>query len=278
MDNSKEIEKTAEPEEPEVRETELSGKMDMLDMRQIDVRKQSVEQSNIPYSPAMVIQTIMTMENIDLAKLEKFMELQERHEANEARKAFSAAFSRVQENIGLVVKTRVNAQTHSKYADLGDISESTKPIYTKEGFAFILYEGETSLPGHIRIYADVLHSSGHKETYHLDMPLDGVGLKGNANMTAIHGKGSAISYCRRYLACMVWNIATGDDDGNVAGVKIEEYITDEQKGIILDLITVTESDINKFLKYMKIESLETMPASAYNKAIMALDTKAKVKK
>lgn len=153
----------------------------------------------------------------DLQKLEKLLELQKNYEANEARKVFASSFAIVQANIASVAKTKDNPQTHSKYAGLDDIIESAKPIYTNEGFSIIFYEGQSDKQEHIRICADVLHTAGHKETYYYDVPLDGVGIKGNANMTKIHAKASSTSYGRRYLMCMIWNIPTGDDDdGNGA--------------------------------------------------------------
>jgi hypothetical protein len=155
------------------------------------------------------------VESGNVAQLKDMMDLQERWEAGEAKKVYSREFANTQLEIETVVKTKKNTQTHSNYADLSDIIESSKPIYTKHGFAIIFSEGDTAKDNHVRIIADVLHEIGHKETYHYDVPLDGAGLKGNANMIPIHGKASSVSYGRRYLMCMIWNIATGDDnDGN----------------------------------------------------------------
>ena len=167
-------------------------------------------------SPADMIRMAISS-NADLDKLEKLLTLQVRWEANEARKVFASAFALVQANIVAVSKTEDNPQTHSKYAGLDSIIKSSKPIYTKEGFSIIFYEGVAPAADEIRICADVLHTAGHKETYYYDVPKDGVGIKGNTNMTKIHGKASSTSYGRRYLMCMIWNIPTGDDDdGNAA--------------------------------------------------------------
>ena len=210
----------------------------------------------------------------DLDKLEKLLTLQERWEANEARKVFASSFALAQEQIALVVKTKLNPQTGSKYAPLESIIESAKPIYTKEGFSVIFYEGETTVPECIRICADVLHTAGHKETYHYDIPLDGVGLKGNPNMTKIHGKSSSTSYGRRYLMCMIWNIPTGDDDGNAAGKPVE-YINEAQIKQIMDLATETGADRGLFLTYMQAESVEKILKADFKKAINALELKKK---
>jgi hypothetical protein len=222
-------------------------------------------------SPADIIRMAVSG-GADLDKLEKLLNLQERYEANEARKIFASSFATAQANIASVLKTKDNAQTHSKYADLSDIIKSAQPVYTKEGFSVIFYEGVTIAPECIRICADVLHKAGHKETYFYDVPLDGTGLRGNANMTKIHGKSSSTSYGRRYLMCMIWNIPTQDDDGNNAGKPVE-LIDEKQLNQILDSINELGADLKQFLTYMKLEKVEDMLKSDFPKAMAAIDAK-----
>ena len=167
-------------------------------------------------SPNQMIQLAIES-NADLDKLEKVLELSERYEANEARKVFASEFAVVQAEIGAVVKTKKNPQTNSSYAGLDEVIGMAKPVYTKQGFSIIYYEGEAKLAEDVRLCADVLHKAGHQKTYHLDVPLGGVGIKGNVNMTKIHAKATSITYARRYLLCMIWNIPTQDDDGNGGG-------------------------------------------------------------
>lgn len=206
--------------------------------------------------------------NTDLDKVERLLEIQIKYEANEARKAFAKAFAKAQSNIGSVVKKKINNQTKSKYADLSDVIDTAKPEYTAEGFSVIFYEGDTPLPEHVRVYADVLHSLGHKETYHFDVPLDGKGMQGNANMTKIHGKASSIAYGRRYLMCMIWNIPTSDNDGNTMSI---ETITEKQVSTLLDLINSKELKEAPLLKYMEVEKLEDIKATDYMKALNAIN-------
>lgn len=205
----------------------------------------------------------------NLETLRELLVLRREFEADEARKIFASSFAAVQSKIASVTKTKTNPQTHSKYADLGDILVSAKPIYTQEGFSVIFYEGETATPGCIRICADVLHKAGHKETYHYDIPLDGVGIQGNPNMTKIHGKASSVSYGRRYLMCMIWNIPTQDNDAVGIG-KLVENIDDKQLSQLLDLIDNNKVSKPKFLAYLKVEKLEDLPKTEFQKALIAL--------
>jgi hypothetical protein len=223
-------------------------------------------------SPATMIR-LAVQGKADLQQLKELLAIQKDWEANEARKIFTQSFASAQAKIASVIKTKVNPITHSKYADLGDIIVSASKVYTAEGFSVIFYEGDTTVSDSIRVCADILHKAGHKETYHYDVPLDGTGLKGNANMTKIHGKSSSVSYGRRYLMCMIWNIPTQDDNDGNNGEVI--YITQEQGNKILDMVTSTGSDLGKFLSFMKAEKVEEILAKDYNKAIAAFEAKAK---
>ena len=227
-------------------------------------------------SPAEMIKAAVAG-GADLDKLEKLLNLQERWEANEAKKAYNSAMVEVHRDIPLITKTLKNPLTHSSYAALDRIISKTKAIYTSQGFSISFYEGQTEKPEHIRICADVIHRLGHKETYYYDVPLDGVGIKGNANMTKIHAKASSTSYGRRYLMCMIWNTPTGDDDGNAASV---ELITDIQLENIKRQMKElgVEKQEKKFLEFLEVEKLEDIPKSSYKKAEDALEAKRQAKK
>jgi hypothetical protein len=221
-------------------------------------------------SPAEMIR--MAVEGkADLGQLRELLSLQKEWEANEARKQYAQSFADAQAGIEGVVKNKVNPQTHSKYAALDAVIASAQPIYTKEGFSIIFYEGETTREEHIRVCADVLHRQGHKETFHFDVPLDGKGIQGNANMTRIHGKSSSVSYGRRYLMCMIWNIPTQDDDGN--GATNHTKITDAQLHAIRDQLIALEEKEAVFCKLMKVEKLEDMLAADFGKAQATLNAR-----
>src|SRR3990167_4691026 len=223
----------------------------------------------IKNSPAEMIRMAVAG-NADLDKLEKLLALQERWEANEAKKAYNDSMSRVHANISSVIKTKKNPITNSRYASLDDIIIQTKEVYTNEGFSVSFYEGDGAPEGTVRICADITHRLGHTMTRHYDVPLDGVGLKGNANMTKIHGKSSATSYGRRYLMCMIFNIPTNDDnDGNTRDVPIDEnkvkIIRDGSKEVGIDEV--------QFLTYLGVEKIEDILISGFAKAKIAIEQK-----
>lgn len=220
------------------------------------------------FSPSEMIMAAIS-EKVDLDKTERLLDIQVKWEANEAKKVFAASFAEAQKNMQTVVKKRINSQTHSKYAELGDVIEITQPIYTKEGFSLMFYEGDCPKENYIRVYVDILHSAGHIVTRHYDVPMDGKGLRGNDNMTAIHGKASSVSYGRRYLMYMIWNIPTADNDGNTQKLPM---ITDKQLHQLRDLLLVKKLSEKKLLEYLKIESLEDLPENQFTKALAAINS------
>jgi len=168
-----------------------------------------------------VAQLLASGVDIDVDKMAKIQEMAERYESNMARKAFFDAMSTAQAEIEGVCKTKKNSQTNSMYATLDNVIEVSKPIYTKHGFSVTFSEGKPDTQGDIRVCADVLHKDGHERSYHYDLAIDDKGPQGKVNKTSVHGKASSVSYGRRYLMCMIWNISTPDQDGNSAPANTE---------------------------------------------------------
>jgi len=82
----------------------------------------------------------------------------------------------------------------------------------------LTFDSGDAPPDHVRIVCEVSHPDGHTRRYHLDMPVDGKGARGGDVMTKTHAMGSGITYGKRYLLGMIFNLAvTKDDDGNAAG-------------------------------------------------------------
>ena len=151
----------------------------------------------------------------DIDKMERLFAMHEQMVKREAEAAFNAALARAQALMIPVVNNAVNTQTSSKYARLAAINKAITPIYTAEGFGISFDTGDSPKPAHIRVLATLSHQNGHSRQYHIDLPPDDVGAKGNVNKTQVHATGSTNSYGRRYLVCMIFNVTTEDDtDGN----------------------------------------------------------------
>jgi hypothetical protein len=160
---------------------------------------------------------------MDVAKVERLFAMHKELQDREAEQAFANALARAQSQIVPIAKNRRNDHTKSMYATLSAIVDEVTPIVSAEGLA-VSYDTYSKVrdadlpdlaPGLVRVVAIVSHRGGHSRKYHLDGGLDDKGSQGSTNKTAIQAMGSTVSYLRRYLFCMIFNVATADDnDGN----------------------------------------------------------------
>ena len=209
----------------------------------------------------------------DLDKLETLMRLDAQSKALAAKRAYSAAMAAAQSEIPKVIKGSENTHTKSKYADLAAVDAAIKPVVTKHGFSLSYYPVMSEREGFVRVGVIVSHAAGHEERHEADFPMDGVGAKGNSNKTDIQAFGSTVTYARRYLKLMVFDIATGDDrDGNAPP---SETIGVEEMNVLDDLLTRTKSDRPKFFAYLRIEGMADVTVKQYPHVKIMLERKLK---
>jgi hypothetical protein len=137
--------------------------------------------------------------------------MQERVLRHQARHAYNAAMARVAEEQEPVVRDAKNPHIGNKYAKLETIDAALRPIYSKHGFS-IRYGSEPTVDGRLHITCTVAHAGGHSETLGLSAPLDAMGTGGRASKTGVQAVGSSVTYLRRYLLTMAFNVVTTDDD------------------------------------------------------------------
>lgn len=206
----------------------------------------------------------------DVDKLERLMAMQERWDKQQAEKAYFAAMNKVQSEIRPIVKDRDNLQTKSRYATLEAVHRMLTPVYTTHGFAISFREVKSEKEGYIRVEADVMHCNGHSRQYAIELALDNKGMAGSVNKTEVHGKGSTISYGRRYLEMQIFNltVTNEDTDGNQ-----DHPVSFEQCAILKELIGESGADEAKFCEAFKAKTLAEFPASAYEDGIKGLKKK-----
>jgi ERF superfamily len=214
-----------------------------------------------------MIERVVMDPNADLEKQERMLAMKERLDAESARRAFSDAMASCQAEMVPVARNQNNDQTRSKYADLATIYSSCKPICARHGFSFSCFPAQTDKTGMMGVRWTLRHSSGHEESGIAEVPIDDKGLKGTTNKTQTHAFGSTVSYARRYLFCMIFDVATSDDnDGN----KAAETVSADQFIELLDLLEVTDTDLDKFVLAFGgvpgTSTLEEFPAASFDKA------------
>lgn len=233
-----------------------------------------VERSQEPTALEMIAEAARDP-NVSVDKLRELFALKKDVDAYEAKLAFNRAMKAAQDEMRPVVRDAENQHTKSKYARLETIDAAIRPIYTRHGFALTF--NSPSLDGeYVSLTGTALHEAGHSEPFSLKGPLDCTGAQGKANKTGIQGLGSTISYLRRYLTLMIFNVTLkGEDNDGQPG-----WITERQSDTIEDLIaqcgTANEpADVVRagFLRYMGAKLVSEIHARDFQKAVTALESK-----
>lgn len=192
--------------------------------------------------------------------VEKFMALAERWEANQARKAFDAAVSAAKAEIEPVTK---NATGHNnkRYANFEAYARAVDPILSTHGLS---YRFRTTQDDRIHVTCVLSHKDGHSETNTLAGPPDKTGSKND-----IQAIGSTLTYLQRYTLVQALGLAASDDDDGSAaqsGGKVSAEQAAYLKKLIADL-----DRMEPFQKFFKVEKVEDLPSSLYDRAIYELN-------
>jgi hypothetical protein len=150
-------------------------------------------------------------DKIDITKLQALLDMQRQVERDRSIRMFNSAMADAQADMLPVARDAMNTHTRSRYARLETIDAQMRPIYTRRGFSVRYGSDACPRDGWSRVTITIAHAGGHFEVNFLDAPLDTEGQRGNANKTPIQGVGSSVSYLRRYLLCMAFNIVLSDD-------------------------------------------------------------------
>lgn len=202
----------------------------------------------------------------NVENLRALIAMQKEIVAEQARIAFEVAMSAVQSEMRPVLRDATNEHTRSKYARLEHIAQVIQPIYSRHGFS-VSFNNPDETDGSIVVTCELAHQDGHTKTFRLAGAPDAVGSQGKSNKTAIQAVGSTVSYLRRYLLCMIFNVSLTDDDNDG---EVISPITVHQWRELADLIAETKSDQAQFLAFMKIGDLADMPQHDFQKAKTAL--------
>jgi hypothetical protein len=238
------------------------------------IEAQRLMLQNVPPEMSMIDPTLDLFQrmardpSVPLERIERIVRLIDERQQLAAKREFSSAMAQAQEEMKTIAKDASNPQTQSRYATLAAIDQAIRPIYSKHGL-FPSFNTEPSPHGElwVKVTCDLSHRAGHGQRYEVDMPADGKGAKGGDVMTRTHATGAAISYGRRYLLQMMFNLSTADDDGNAASL---HAIDEEQLEELRLAIVAAGADIAKFCKLYRIEKVEQLPVTKLDDALKRL--------
>jgi hypothetical protein len=185
--------------------------------------------------------------------------------------AMAAAFAEIEG----ATKDKVNPHFKSKYADLGSVIDAIKPALVKYGLFFV-QKCEPAEDG-VCVATVLRHQAGE------EMDLGRIFVP--ANKKDAQGFGSALTYARRYALMTAFGVPAEDDDGNAAAKSAPHNggandrngnggkIDDQQFALLATLIEQSGTDTRAFCEHFKVPSVKALPASRFDDARTALETK-----
>jgi ERF superfamily len=169
----------------------------------------TVEQS----SWGRLIDRAIAERDFPIVNIESLFRMKQQNDAELAKRAFNVAMAACQAEMVPVARDARNTHTQSRYATYEAIDEALRPIYSRHGFSVMFGTGKPKTPGGVCITCRVKHDAGYEEELlELEAPADTAGSRGNANKTPVQAIGSTVSYLRRYLIGMAFNLVLSNDD------------------------------------------------------------------
>lgn len=199
---------------------------------------------------------------VNVDKMHSLWDLYEKMDSRRAEREFNAALKKAQQEIPAIFKNK--KADKNTYADLEQVNDVVVPITTANGLAMSFGNEDSPIEKHYRVVCFLSHDGGHTRKYHADIPADHSGSK---NVT--QGFGSTVSYGRRYLTMMMFNISTTneDDDGKRSG---GTALAPEKAEELITLINTVGMPMSKFLAWAKVESVADIHPDALGKATNAV--------
>jgi len=208
---------------------------------------------------------------VDVEKFARLLELREKAEASFARKAFNNAVALAKGEIGPIVKdkavdfTTQKGRTNYKYEGFDTIARAVDPILNANGLSYRFRAAQDG--NKVAVTCIIAHRDGYSEETTLSVAEDHSG-----NKNAIQAIGSAATYLQRYTLKLALGLAASlDDDAQSFGPGGE--IDEAQLQELRQLIINTDSDLPKFLRYFRVETLDKLPAAKFESAVRMLKAK-----
>ncbi|PHR83135.1 ERF family protein [Henriciella sp.] len=235
----------------------------------------AAQEDHQPMELMQVIAQAARDPQVDVNKMQALLQMKREEEDRDAQRLFNRAFVACKKEVRPVYRNKYNEQTKSKYADGTAVADVIDPVQEEHGFSISYSTAQSARDGYYKIIGKLIHEEGHTELYEADIPEDKTGIKGTANKTDTHAFGSSMTYGRRYLKLLIWDLVVKDDDGQRAGMESQGTMTTQQVQHLKKLIKEaggTEEAFIKFLNTQKVpgDTLEEMPFEAYESARRSL--------
>jgi hypothetical protein len=220
-----------------------------------------------PQAPKTMMQMVADAardKSVDVAKMRELLALLKEEQA---RAVLDPLILSVQKACPRIVADSTNTHTKSRYAKLEKVSGQLEPVLREHGLGITWSTADSPLPNHYRVVGDLIHGpTGAERRYFLDAPSDAKGPQGGGNKSEVQGVGSTVSYLRRYIKIMMFDITIVGEDNDGSG----PTITGDQVNDLIHLAGTAEVSKEKVCAFAKVEELADIPASKYREVCIAV--------
>lgn len=224
---------------------------------------------------AMIAQAVQSGQPIEVIR--ELKDMAKELAADEAQRAFNSAFADFKSE---VIEVRRNRSVNDgplkgrKYAELISFVEAATPALSKHGLSasWSITRDEKDW---IEVTCTIEHAKGGKKHVALGGPPDAGGAK-----NTLQARISTVTYLERATFKAACGLAEqgDDDDGSggagpaaISGEQVEELMGLIDRAVEADPNTSRADWLQSFLDFMKVESLQTIPAKDFNKAKSAIN-------
>ncbi len=234
------------------------------------VSKDAIQEPSDASALMVLIDRMISNPDVDIDRIEKMLELKERWDANEARKAYVAAMSAFKADPPTIIKDRhveytsdrTGKKTEYDHATLGALCDAIIKGLSKHGIShrWDISQGD----GRVKVTCILTHSMGHSESVSMNGPLDDSGGK-----NAIQAIASTTTYLERYTLFAATGLAAQEDNDGRGGDEVT--VSPEQVATLTALIK-ERGEMAKGLRFLKVKSLEEIPAKNFDEAVALIKT------
>lgn len=223
-----------------------------------------------------MIERVATDPKADVAKVKELLQVRNDDFLRVAKMEFNRAMVEVQTAL-LPIRKNIKADRFA-YASFEALDDVMRPKYSSAGFGLTFDAQAIEGSSRILVTCDVLHRGGYDRRYSVPITPSAKGPKGGDVMTQTQAEGAAISFARRYLLLMIFNIVTTEDDV-AQQPETANRITDAQ---LYELVTLLKGkdgqpriEEKSFCAYIGTDKLINLPASKFTDARDAIIEKRK---
>jgi len=210
--------------------------------------------------------------------IERLSALMERQQDRAAQTEFHDSFAAFQAECPVVShdaggggqgNVRLNGSKFKyTYATLPHIKQVVDPILNRHGFSYSWDTDHAPDGSGVTIKCTLWHRAGHSRTATVFTPME----KLHGGGSPAQNSGSTTSYGMRRSLQSVLGLSTDRDDDARPSVS-SEPVSDKEAANLIALCDSVGADHAKFLVYMRVARFEDIPASEYERAVAALESK-----